>query len=84
MAPESNTAIVVDSTSYLPEELIERHYIHRVSLYVTLDGEQKRESEIGAAEYDDFYERLRRSDGRRDHVAALGRRLPCGLRADPR
>ena len=62
MAPESNTAIVVDSTSYLPEELIERHDIHRVSLYVTLDGEQKRESEIGAAEYDDFYERLRRSD----------------------
>jgi len=62
MAPESSTAIVVDSTSYLPEELIEQHRIHRVSLYVTLDGEQKRESEIGSAEYDDFYERLRRSD----------------------
>jgi fatty acid-binding protein DegV len=60
--PESNTAVVVDTTSYLPEELIERHGIHRVSLYVTLDGEQKRESEIGATEYDDFYERLRRSD----------------------
>ena len=42
---------------------MERHGIQRVSLYVTLDGEQKRESEIGAAEYDDFYERLRRSDG---------------------
>ena len=62
MTPESNTAVVVDTTSYLPEELIERHGIHRVSLYVTLDGEQKRESEIGAAEYDDFYERLRRSE----------------------
>jgi DegV family protein with EDD domain len=62
MTPESNTAVVVDTTSYLPEALIERHGIHRVSLYVTLDGEQKRESEIGAAEYDDFYERLRRSE----------------------
>ena len=83
MAPESNTAIVVDSTSYLPEELIERHNIHRVSLYVTLDGEQERESEIGAAEYDDFYAPSPQRR-RRDHVAALGRRLPCGLRADPR
>ena len=62
MAPESHTAVVVDTTSYLPDELLERHGIHRVSLYVTLDGEQKRESEISAAEYDDFYERLRRSD----------------------
>jgi DegV family protein with EDD domain len=54
--------VVIDSTAYLPEELIERHGIQRVSLYVQLDGEQKRESDIGAAEYDDFYERLRRSD----------------------
>jgi DegV family protein with EDD domain len=62
MAPEAHTAVVVDTTSYLPEELIDRYGIHRVSLYVTLEGEQKRESEISAAEYDDFYERLRRSD----------------------
>ena len=62
MSPDANTAVVVDTTSYLPDELIERHGIHRVSLYVTLEGEQKRESEIGAEEYDDFYERLRRSD----------------------
>ncbi len=54
--------MVVDTTSYLPDELIARHGIHRVSLYVTLEGEQKRESEISAAEYDDFYERLRKSD----------------------
>ena len=63
MAPESNTAVVVDTTAYLPDELIERHRIERVSLYVTLDGEQKRESEIDATEYDSFYERLRRSEG---------------------
>jgi len=62
MAPELQTAVVVDSTSYLPDELKDRHGIQEVSLYVTLDGEQKRESEIGAAEYDDFYERLRRSE----------------------
>lgn len=57
-----STAVVTDTTAYLPEELIAEHGIHRISLYVTLDGEQKRESEIGAAEYDAFYERLRRSD----------------------
>jgi DegV family protein with EDD domain len=55
------TAVVTDTTAYLPEELIAQHGIHRVSLYVTLDGEQRRESEISSAEYDDFYERLRRS-----------------------
>jgi DegV family protein with EDD domain len=35
--------------------------IHRISLYVTLDGVEKRESEIDAGEYDDFYERLSKS-----------------------
>jgi len=52
---------VIDTTAYLPDAVIAKHGIHRVSLYVTLDGIQKRESEIEAAEYDDFYERLRRS-----------------------
>ena len=56
------TAVVTDTTAYLPDELVAEHGIHRVSLYVTLDGDQRRESEIDAAEYDDFYERLRRSD----------------------
>ncbi len=56
------TSIVIDTTAYLPDALIAEHRIERVSLYVTLDGEQKRESEIDAAEYDDFYERLRKSD----------------------
>jgi len=47
--------------------------IHRVSLYVTLEGEQKRESEIGAAEYDDFYERLSRSaDGATTSQPSVG------------
>jgi DegV family protein with EDD domain len=58
----ARTAVVTDTTAYLPEEVIAEHGIHRVSLYVTLDGEQRRESEISDADYGDFYERLRRSD----------------------
>ncbi len=57
----AKTSVVVDSTAYMPDNLIAELGLHRVSLYVTLDGVEKRESEIGAAEYDDFYERLRKS-----------------------
>ena len=57
------TSVVVDTTAYLPAEMIADLEIHRISLYVTLDGVEKRESEIDAAEYDDFYERLRKSPG---------------------
>lgn len=52
---------MVDTTAYLPDETIAELGIHRISLYVTLDGVEKRESEIVAAEYDQFFERLRRS-----------------------
>lgn len=62
MSPDARTAIVTDSTSYLPEELVAEHGIHRVSLYVTLDGEQRPEGEISTEEYDSFYERLRASE----------------------
>jgi DegV family protein with EDD domain len=58
---DANTAVVTDTTAYLPEELIAKHGIHEISLYVTLDGEQRRESEIGRDEYDEFFERLSRS-----------------------
>jgi DegV family protein with EDD domain len=57
-----STAVVTDTTAYLPEELIVENGIHRASLYVTLDGEQDRESEISGAQYDDFYKRLSRSE----------------------
>ena len=63
--PSANTfvmtapAIVADTTSYLPTELTERHSVQLVSLYVGIDGQQERESEI--SDYDDFYERLRAS-----------------------
>ena len=54
-----STAVVADTTSYLPAELISRHDLHLVSLYVGLEGEQERESEI--SDLQGFYERLRKS-----------------------
>jgi DegV family protein with EDD domain len=56
------TAVVTDTTAYLPDELVARHGIHRVSLYVSLEGEQRPEIEIAESGYGGFYERLRRSD----------------------
>jgi len=55
-----STAIVADTTSYLPPELIEKHDVHLVSLYVGIEGEQDREADID--DLHGFYERLRSSD----------------------
>ena len=53
--------MVADSTSYLPPELVERHAISIVPLYVVFDGDRTvPETEIG--EYDDFFEDLRRAE----------------------
>ncbi len=60
MSASTRTAIVADTTSYLPPELLERHDVHLVSLYVGLEGEQEREEEI--TDLSAFYERLRASD----------------------
>ena len=62
MSAGPTTAVVTDTTAYLPDDLIARHGIYRVSLYVSLEGEQRPEIEIPESEYGDFYERLRRSD----------------------
>lgn len=62
MGTDARTAVVTDTTAYLPDQLIAEHGIHQISLYVTLDGEQRRESEIDAQQYGDFFERLRKSD----------------------
>jgi fatty acid kinase fatty acid binding subunit len=51
------TAIVADTTSYLPRELLESHDVHLINLYVGLEGEQEKEGEI--TDLDAFYERLR-------------------------
>jgi fatty acid kinase fatty acid binding subunit len=54
------TAVVCDTTSYLPADLFATRGIKTISLYVSVDGEQERESEI--VDYDAFYERLRASE----------------------
>jgi len=55
------TAVVTDTTAYLPADVVAAHGIHLVSLYVTLDGVERRESEISGAAYGEFFERLRHS-----------------------
>jgi DegV family protein with EDD domain len=54
------TAVVCDTTGYLPADLLAEREIRTISLYVSVDGEQEREVEI--ADYADFYERLRASE----------------------
>ena len=54
------TAVVCDSTAYLPTELREVRGIELVSLYVSIDGEQQKETEVG--DYGAFFERLRASE----------------------
>jgi fatty acid kinase fatty acid binding subunit len=50
-------AVVTDSTSYLPRELVAARGIHEVSLYVRDGGGQRRELDIG--DYARFYDDLR-------------------------
>lgn len=54
----TNVAVVTDSTTYLPPELIERWEIGQVSLYVGWGRERLPEQDY---ELDDFYARLRDS-----------------------
>jgi DegV family protein with EDD domain len=56
----AETAVVCDTTCYLPTELLAERGIKEISLYVAVDGQQERESEI--SDFDDFYERLRASE----------------------
>ncbi len=60
MSRTGDIAIVCDSTSYLPDSLIEDRGAEIVSLYVSVAGDQRREREIG--DYAAFFERLRASD----------------------
>ena len=57
---DRRTAIVCDTTTYLPPELIEANELSEVSLYVTVADRQERESEI--TDVGDFYDRLRASE----------------------
>ncbi|MBA3865182.1 MAG: DegV family protein [Solirubrobacterales bacterium] len=58
--PSAQTAVVCDTTAYLPTALTTERGIETISLYVSVDGEQERESEI--ADYAGFYQRLRASE----------------------
>jgi DegV family protein with EDD domain len=55
----SGVAVVTDSTTYLPAELIEDWGIEQVSLYVGWAGDHRPEQEY---DLDEFYARLRSSD----------------------
>jgi len=57
----TETAVVCDSTAYLPPALVAERGIRTISLYVSVDGEQQRETEI--EDYAGFFERLRASKG---------------------
>src|SRR5919206_740900 len=50
-------AVVTDTTQYLPAEVIARHGIHLVSLYVNWNGRTDRESDV--TDYDAYYDFLR-------------------------
>ena len=53
-------AIVSDTTSYLPSDLVERHGIQLVSLYVNWDDSSEREADM--PNFNSFYDRLRTAD----------------------
>ena len=57
----SPVAVVTDSTSYLPPELIERHGIHVVPLYVVFGGDRT-VPEVEITDYPAFFEELRSAE----------------------
>jgi DegV family protein with EDD domain len=60
LTASAQTAVVCDSTAYLPCDLLAEREIQTISLYVSVDDRQERELEIG--DYAAFYERLRASE----------------------
>jgi DegV family protein with EDD domain len=57
----THTAVVCDTTAYLPDEIVADRGIERISLYVAVDDRQEREADV--RDFADFYERLRASEG---------------------
>jgi DegV family protein with EDD domain len=53
----SRVAVVTDTTQYLPREVIARHGLHLVSLYVNWDGHTDREADL--PDFDAFYDYMR-------------------------
>ncbi|MEO6496054.1 MAG: DegV family protein [Solirubrobacteraceae bacterium] len=54
-----HVAVVTDSTTYMPPEMLADHGISQVSLYVNADGTARREADI--SDYEVFYDQLRSS-----------------------
>jgi DegV family protein with EDD domain len=50
-------AVVTDTTQYLPREVIARHGLHLVSLYVNWNGRTDREADL--PDFDAFYDHMR-------------------------
>jgi DegV family protein with EDD domain len=61
LSSSAQTAVVCDTTAYLPDALAQKRGIERISLYASIDGHQEAESEI--TDFASFYERLRASKG---------------------
>jgi DegV family protein with EDD domain len=61
LSPSAQTAVVCDTTAYLPDALVAERGIERISLYVSIGDRQ--EAEIEITDFADFYERLRASEG---------------------
>jgi fatty acid kinase fatty acid binding subunit len=55
--PVPRVAVVTDTTQYLPRDVIERHELHLVSLYVNWDGRTEREADL--PDFDAFYDYMR-------------------------
>jgi DegV family protein with EDD domain len=53
----SRVAVVTDTTQYLPREIVARHGLHLVSLYVNWDGRTDREADL--PDFDAFYDYMR-------------------------
>lgn len=71
MPETSRTAVVLDSTTYLPEDYLAGHGIDRVSLYVIFQGQERRELEIN--DLRDFYGKLKASsDGATTSQPSVG------------
>ena len=61
MSASTRPALVTDTTSYLPLEVLKRNDVHLVSLYVGLDGQHQPEIEL-LDDLDAFYNRLRAAE----------------------
>jgi DegV family protein with EDD domain len=61
VSASTRPALVTDTTSYLPLEVLKRNDVHLVSLYVSLDGQHQPEIEL-LDDLDAFYNRLRAAE----------------------